>query len=316
MPELIPDLKQAVKRWVGVFSIISVPITLGSFLADKHYFFDLLANFKQQIFFMLLFVVLANFVLKNFKTVLLNLLLLIAILYDILPWYMPLDESDIKLNRLRVYFSNVHTINQKHHLLLEQINTLQPEVVALVETGDKWAKSLEALREQYPYQKMVTRNDNFGVALFSQKELLEIKIKYFGLTRHPTIEALVKLDEDRSIRIWVTHPIPPTSKQNQEFRDKSLLELAETVSLEQKYKIVVGDFNASLWSPVLLEFEKKAQVLNARKGFGLLPTWPTNNFTQIPLDHCLVSDDFYVENFKVLDSIGSDHFPILTQLKY
>jgi hypothetical protein len=48
-------------------------------------------------------------------------------------------------------------------------------------------------------------------------------------------------------------------------------------------------------------FVERTKLVNVRKGFGLLPSWPTFLFIKwlmLPLDHCLVSDDIRVEDVK------------------
>jgi endonuclease/exonuclease/phosphatase (EEP) superfamily protein YafD len=83
-------------------------------------------------------------------------------------------------------------------------------------------------------------------------------------------------------------------------------------------KICVGDLNASLWSPVYLDFAKQTKLTNVRQGFGLLPTWPTFmgfNWLMIPIDHCLVSSDICVVNAQTGERIGSDHLPLIVELK-
>ena len=56
---------------------------------------------------------------------------------------------------------------------------------------------------------------------------------------------------------------------------------------------------------------------NARKGFGLLPTWPAFMpwpFLRIPIDHCLVSPDIRVIRMRTGRTIGSDHLPIIVDM--
>jgi endonuclease/exonuclease/phosphatase family metal-dependent hydrolase len=53
--------------------------------------------------------------------------------------------------------------------------------------------------------------------------------------------------------------------------------------------------------------------LRARLGFGVKTSWPVPvpSFLRIPIDHCLLSDDFHVTSVEVGSSIGSDHLPLV-----
>jgi hypothetical protein len=40
-------------------------------------------------------------------------------------------------------------------------------------------------------------------------------------------------------------------------------------------KICVGDLNITSWSPYYRSFFERTKLVSVRKGFGLLPSWPT-----------------------------------------
>ena len=62
--------------------------------------------------------------------------------------------------------------------------------------------------------------------------------------------------------------------------------------------------------------EEKAGLRNARKGYGIQPTWPNaSRLIGIPIDHILVSAQWDVLSFKVGENIGSDHFPVIVELQ-
>ena len=46
-----------------------------------------------------------------------------------------------------------------------------------------------------------------------------------------------------------------------------------------------------------------------------MPTWPTNQiWMRIPIDFCLVSQEFTIMDKRVGVDIGSDHFPLIVDL--
>jgi len=112
-----------------------------------------------------------------------------------------------------------------------------------------------------------------------------------------------------------THPIPPISDLYYSARNDQLLDTANSIVKQSGAKILVGDLNVSMWSSDYRTFEDISGLSNARQGFGILPTWPSNfPFLMIPIDHVLASEHFVINNFTLGDDIGSDHLPIIVEL--
>jgi endonuclease/exonuclease/phosphatase (EEP) superfamily protein YafD len=98
-------------------------------------------------------------------------------------------------------------------------------------------------------------------------------------------------------------------------RNDQLRALAHLAAGLEPPKVLIGDFNLSPWSPFFPPLLKQAGLVNARDGFGILPTWPTFFVpAMIPLDHCLVSPEARVTNIETGPDIGSDHLPLIIDL--
>ena len=81
----------------------------------------------------------------------------------------------------------------------------------------------------------------------------------------------------------------------------------------------------TMWSPYYRLLVRKTGLRNTRKGFGILPTWPTKGTYQIlpgwltslfriPIDHCLISHGLDTSNIYTGSSTGSDHKPLIVDL--
>ena len=79
--------------------------------------------------------------------------------------------------------------------------------------------------------------------------------------------------------------------------------------------IVCGDLNDVAWSQTTRLFQRVSRLLDPRVGRGLYATFHADYpFARWPLDHLFHDETFALRRLDVLESIGSDHFPIYVQL--
>ena len=110
--------------------------------------------------------------------------------------------------------------------------------------------------------------------------------------------------------------MPPIGQSNYDARNQQLDGVARLAGRTPGPLILVGDLNISLWAAHYRQFERQSNLANARKGFGIEPTWPLFlPIAMIPIDHVLVSDDIAVTGFATAADIGSDHYPIVVSFR-
>ena len=129
-------------------------------------------------------------------------------------------------------------------------------------------------------------------------------------------EILEAIDRGETVTILATHPLPPRRPSAWRLRNEQLEAIAAARDEFGDRLIIVGDFNASPFSPCLRHFVSTMRrsglaLRYASKGHGIKPTWPTfNRLMFTPLDHIFVTDNLVVTEFRTGPHIGSDHLPI------
>jgi hypothetical protein len=210
--------------------------------------------------------------------------------------------------------SNVLTSNENKAALTKLVKTLQPDVLVLLEIDDDWVKSLKVLDSIYPHTKLLPSGDNFGIGILSRYPLKTVQVLRFVSPLVPSITADIELNNS-VIHIVATHPLPPVSTIFFEGRNLHYKRLAEYVTSINGSKLVIGDFNTTMFSPWYEKFIADSGLKSASQAFGIQPTWMTFlPIFRIQLDYAFVDPMTRVKHFEVLPSVGSDHFPIFCEL--
>jgi endonuclease/exonuclease/phosphatase (EEP) superfamily protein YafD len=291
-------------------AVITVAFSVGTLLPIDHFAIQLFTHFRLQ------YVVVSLSLLLLFKYLrspwligaLAASLVLNAIV--VLPWYVGEDETSGGVE-LKLLHANVLSSNTEYDRLISLLDTEAPDLVMLQEVSPDWLVALDELRADYPYSYAEAREGNFGIALFSRVPLKSVSHFDSPPFGYPTIVA--SLDIDGQVLHFIgTHPMIPVSGDFYDARNEQLAGVARLLGKQAEPKILVGDLNLSQWDVNYIHLEQQGGVRNARKGFGILPTWPVfMPFAMIPIDHVLVSETISVTGFYSGPRIGSDHLPLI-----
>jgi len=113
------------------------------------------------------------------------------------------------------------------------------------------------------------------------------------------------------------HLVPPMSAELAATRNRQLVELTEYAAEIDEPLVICGDFNLTPYSPFFERFTAAAGLRHARLGQGIGISWPTFlPLAGIPIDHCFVRGPLTINRVERLDRMGSDHYPVLTELAW
>ena len=283
-------------------ALLTVVASVLTALDTGQHFIELFSHFRLQY---LLVSLLLLIPLALRRQALYSLLLALAVVLNasyVLPWYTGGDAATAS-GKIKVLYANVLRSNREHDRLLALIRREQPDIVALLEISSQWLEALKTLQEDYPHSYTAPREDNFGVALLSRMPLSGAKHVNSPPLGYPTILAGIDVD-GAAITLITTHPMSPLGADNFAARNQQLQSIEEIVAATNDDVILFGDLNASLWDRHYRHFEGATSLRNARRGHGILPTWPTfMPPAMIPIDHVLVSERIGIADIRTLSLI-------------
>ncbi len=306
--------KISVSGLLQASAFLTIVFSVATGLDIPHRNIELFSHFRLQYF------VVSALLLLSFafmKRPLIAAALLLTTVFNgsfIVGWYLPAAEKANSPANLKLVHANVYSLNEDYWRLDELIAAEDPDVFILQEITAEWVLATKKQLADYPYVYAEPRLGHFGIAAFSKIPFDSIRHIDLPPRGYPTIFATITVD-DKPVTIVSTHPTVPLGEYLYESRNEQLESVAAAIQKIDGSVVLMGDFNASIWDTRYQELEQKTGLKNVRRGFGVLPTWPTFlPFAMIPIDHALVSADITVTDAKVGQSIGSDHLPLVVTL--
>ena len=220
---------------------------------------------------------------------------------------------------VRVVFSNLSLRNDDTGKLVAWLKVSEPDVVVATEASPRHVRQLAEAMAEYPFRMLEPREHPFGMVVYSRYPLAgEAVTELAGLaggTPPARVPIMVAVDVETPaglLHVAGFHLYPPMTPRRFAWRNEQLATAGEVLAEVDAPKIVVGDFNATPWSARLRTFRTE----NDLSGFNTRATWPVwFGFAGIPIDHAFVSRDLRILEIEIGPDIGSDHRPLLVDVK-
>ena len=306
---------------------------LLGFLNAWHPLFDSLSNFRVHLLLILLslMVTLALFHEKphNYRYLILTFLGGVYLYYINLPFKnIELDDKShtFKQMQFNLSFRNSRIEEFKKYIVQHPM-----DVITLQEVTPAHQRALEELKTEaykieikieypfierkkgaYPYQTYCQFRGVGGGAILSKHPIDESKT--LCLEGEGLLWTQIKIDQ-QPITVGSIHlhwPFP-YSQQEQIETIRPILEKMPKPSL------ISGDFNAVSWSDAVdkvATYSHTKVVDGMRWSISLKKQLPLLPFMKLSIDHLLLSEELEVQTLKVEKDLGSDHFPIVSEVKY
>ncbi len=244
-------------------------------------------------------------------------------LWWVLP-YTPLFPKEVKAahqppkdSLITILTSNVLTPNRDAYKLVNLVKEHRPDVLVTLESDQWWEDQLKVIEEQLPHTVKCPLDNLYGMHVYSRLPMGDTELCYLVEDNIPSVHTTLTLDNGRVIRVHFLHPAPPSPTENTESkeRDAEITIVGKSVADSTMPVIVTGDLNDVAWSTTTRLFRKISGLLDPRIGRGIFCTFHAGYpFLRWPLDHVFHSAHFTLSHMERMPSIGSDHFPLLTQL--
>ena len=318
----------AISRLVlGAIAAITFTAYLTSFYGWKIYL-ELFSHFQVQ-YLLICLILLGILVASRRRRPAYAALLLCATLsLQILTWYLPPRRLSFDPNPeadLRVFIANINTKNRSYDRVLDLVRSEKPDLAIFMEVDGAWQARLEALGDLLPYSSGHSYPYNLGLIVRSNQPLNDLRVEFFGTDKNASAIARLTV-ANQPVTLLATHPLPPVKPSFFQSRNRQLGLIAEDLAGVNNRIILAGDLNTTMWSPYYRRLVGKTGLRNTRKGFGILPTWPTSGTYRwlpgwltslfvIPIDHCLVSPGLDTIDIYTGGDTGSDHKPLIVDLR-
>jgi endonuclease/exonuclease/phosphatase (EEP) superfamily protein YafD len=308
--------------WIIAITLFSICSLLG-----WNFYFELASHFKVQY---LIITIILFFLLSLTRKSLFLLIALFCIFIntaDIIYWYIPQPiaiQKSTNKNKIRVLLVNINTKNNNYSQVISLVRKEKPDVAVFLELDEFWANQLQSINDILPYAVGRANPYNMGIAVYSKRPLENPDIKFLGSSNNASVVGDLLINK-QLISLVATHPLPPIKPELLLSTKQQLNAISSYLQELKQPRLIIGDLNTTMWSLSYKDFIKKTGLRNARQGFGIFPTWPTEaKFSQIkpplswllliPIDHVLISPEIKVSNIRTGANVGSDHLPLIVDL--
>lgn len=294
-----PELSVWARIWGSLWALVAL-VTVFTFW-QAPYYLTLMSAFRFQLFLVLMCVsVPPLFVFPGKRKLLfLTVPLMIGLTF---ASYLPVGGAPAGEGAVRLALGNVWSGNRDLGKFRTWLEERPCDVVGVLEVAPHHSDALGEMG--FPYVVSRPRQSNFGIALLSKEEPLKTTV----LGEESPLPSI--LAEFETYQVLVTHPPPPINTELREIGDQQIEGLLKYLEGSTKPTVFMGDLNATGWDLRVLPL-KEAGYKDARRGHGMLWTWPVGRvLMSVPIDHIFVPDSWTVNECEVGPAFGSDHLPI------
>jgi endonuclease/exonuclease/phosphatase (EEP) superfamily protein YafD len=301
--------------------ILTVLASNAGLLADIVPQLDLLVHFQVQYAWVLAACILYLLIQSRFGWAIVAAAALSLPMIRIAPWYFSSPalshlETHEAQTELELLSCNVKYTNKNYQSLIKLIKETDADVVVVQEATPAWDLALAKLSNMYPHRIAHPASGPRGMIMLSKLPFLRSKVEVHPTTRHCILAGWIRLDS-QEILLIAAHPFRPGLRHGPTLLASELEMAANLANNDTQNVIFIGDLNTTMWSSTYTRFAENHHLSNLRRGFGICASWSRVIpwISAIPIDHCLIGDNFHGVSFNLLPIAGSDHDAINARVR-
>ncbi len=211
---------------------------------------------------------------------------------------------------VRVMTFNTWKHNHDIAAIAAEIRRQKPDIVGMMEFGHNKPQLFSMLKGELPYSANCVNIPYCFLGFMSRWPIEKVTARSLWLGP-PYLHAIVRTPQG-PLHVFVVHTLrfPWMGSQMKQVRA-----MARLVRHARGPKVVMGDFNSTIFSAVLRTFGERSRL---RLLTGL-PSWPAwlAGLPQLGIDHIFASPRLRRISGPFLGaSSGSDHFPVIVELGF
>ena len=190
--------------------------------------------------------------------------------------------------------------------MVEFVRTSDADLVFLAEVTPRLAGLLDEADLPFEFVAGTPPSTPIGIVALARPGTATGRLTNLGVSEVPAVLVQTELGGE-PIEILGFHTSSPGEQRRSADRNDQLAAAGALVAERTTPMILVGDFNATPWTPALRRLLNTGLV-DAQRGRGVDGSWPAGwGPFQIPIDHVLHTPELTSTAFAFGDSVGSDH---------
>lgn len=311
------------RLWVFLAVLLVLSVSF-SYMASMYWFFDLFSHFVVQYVLVAAALTLLLLFSKRKVWALLTLAICASQAYKVVPYFNVNKDSFEHYDEVKVLQYNVNRNNSNVDEMTRWIvsKTEDVDIVVLLEVNERWQEAIRRIKWAYPYHISEDMRGGRNMVVFSRLYVDDLEIKYVNDQSPVIVLRGETTGYEVPFVLYGAHPPPPILPSYAQTNQGVLESIGQHVVKEKiDHKLVVGDFNSTRFSPNFQKMTKSSDLTEGDIGLGIesyKPSWPSflPNLMGITIDNILVSNNIVVEKRERGPAMGSDHYPVITTLKF